>query len=59
MGLTDFSMKPSSLLPARGILRNLRKGDLAEAALKALSLGTAEEVEEYCSRLLQTLNLCR
>ena len=59
MGLTEFSMNPSSILQARWILRNLRKGDLEEAALKALSLGTAEEVEEYCSRLLQTLNLCR
>lgn len=59
MGLTEFSMNPSSILQARWILRNLRKSDLEEAALKALSLATAEEVEEYCSGLLQTLSLCR
>ncbi|MBL3539952.1 phosphoenolpyruvate--protein phosphotransferase [Aminivibrio sp.] len=59
MGLTEFSMNPSSILQARWILRNLRKSDLEEAALKTLSLATAEEVEEYCSELLQSLNLCR
>jgi|LSQX01.1.fsa_nt_gb phosphotransferase system enzyme I (PtsI) len=59
MGLTEFSMNPSSILQARWVLRNLRKNDLEEAATKALSLGTAQEVEEYCSGLLQTLNLCR
>jgi len=52
-------MNPSSILRARWILRNLRKSDLEEAASTALSLATAEEVEEYCSGLLQTLNLCR
>jgi len=59
MGLTEFSMNPSSILQARWILRNLRKSDLEEAASTVLSLATAEEVENFCSGLLQTLNLCR
>lgn len=52
-------MNPSSILQARWILRNLRKSDLEEAASTVLSLATAEEVENFCSGLLQTLNLCR
>ena len=59
MGLTEFSMNPSSILQARWILRNLRKSDLEEAARKTLELSTAQEVEEYCVFLLQSLNLCR
>ncbi len=59
MGLNEFSMNPSSILQARWIIRNLRKSDLEEAARKALSLGTAEEVEEYCAGLLKSLDLGR
>ena len=59
MGLSEFSMNPSSILQARWILRNLRKAELEEAAATALSLGTAEEVEEYCENLFQSLSLCR
>jgi len=57
MGLTEFSMNPSSILQARWIIRNLRKGELEKAAREALSLGTAEEVEEYCAKLLKSLDL--
>ena len=59
MGLSEFSMNPSSILQARWILRSLSKGELEEAAETALSLGTAEEVEAYCTNLLQSLSLCR
>ncbi|NLK20268.1 MAG: phosphoenolpyruvate--protein phosphotransferase [Synergistaceae bacterium] len=56
MGLTEFSMNPSSILRSRWIIRNLRKSDLEAPALEALSLGTAEEVEEYCAKLLKSLD---
>lgn len=59
MGLSEFSMNPSSILQARWIIRSLNKGELEGAAETALSFGTAEEVEEYCSNLLQSLSLCR
>ena len=59
MGLTEFSMNPSSILQARWIIRSLRKSDLEAAAEKALSLGTADEVEEYCAQLLKSLDLGR
>jgi len=59
MGLKEFSMTASSILQARWIIRNLRKSDLEQAAEKVLSLPTAEDVEHYCTALLQSLNLCR
>ena len=59
MGLKEFSMTASSILQARWIIRNLRKSDLEQAAEKVLSLPTAEDVEHYCTSLLQSLNLCR
>ena len=59
MGLKEFSMTASSILQARWIIRNLRKSDLEQAAEKVLSLPTAEDVERYCTSLLQSLNLCR
>lgn len=50
-------MNPSSILQARWILRNLSRKDLREPADRALSLGTAQEVEEYCSALLDSLKV--
>ncbi|HCL80353.1 MAG TPA: phosphoenolpyruvate--protein phosphotransferase, partial [Synergistaceae bacterium] len=57
LGLSEFSMNPSSILQARWILRNISRKDLASAADEALSLGTAREVEDYCAGLLVALKL--
>lgn len=45
LGLDEFSMSASSILPARSLISRLSKAELNQIAGQALSMGTAEEVE--------------
>lgn len=47
LGLDEFSMSATSILPARTQLRDLSKGKLASYKDKLLSMGTAEEVVAF------------
>lgn len=44
MGLDEFSMSATSILPAREMVTNLSKKEMESLADQALALGTAEEV---------------
>ncbi|MBO9129849.1 phosphoenolpyruvate--protein phosphotransferase [Bacillus sp. 165] len=46
LGLDEFSMSATSILPARTQIRKLSKAQMEELAQKALSMSTAEEVVE-------------
>lgn len=47
MGLDEFSMSPSFVLRARGIINNTSKKDIDVALGKILNLPTSEEIEKY------------
>ena len=47
LGLDEFSMSATSILPARSQLKNLSKQELAELAQQALLMSTADEVEQF------------
>ncbi|MFD3260084.1 phosphoenolpyruvate--protein phosphotransferase [Paenibacillus lentus] len=46
LGLDEFSMSATSILPARSQIAKLSKSEMQELAAKALQLSTAEEVVE-------------
>ncbi|GAA0138199.1 phosphoenolpyruvate--protein phosphotransferase [Paenibacillus sp. YSY-4.3] len=46
LGLDEFSMSATSILPARSQIAKLSKAEMQELAAKALQLSTAEEVVE-------------
>jgi len=50
--------KPSSILQARWMVRNLRKSDLEKAAEYVVTLGTTAEAEAFCESLLMSPDLC-
>ncbi|UOQ45874.1 phosphoenolpyruvate--protein phosphotransferase [Halobacillus salinarum] len=47
LGLDEFSMSATSILPARTQIRNLSKKELASFKKELLSMGTAEEVVAF------------
>lgn len=53
LGLDEFSMSATSILNTRKIIRSLKKSDMEELAKQALSLDTAEEVEELVKNVLK------
>ena len=46
LGLDEFSMSATSILPARTQIKKLKKSDMVELVNEALQMGTAEEVVE-------------
>ena len=46
LGLDEFSMSATSILPARSLISKLSKAEMAELAQKALNMSTVEEVIE-------------
>ncbi|RUT28676.1 phosphoenolpyruvate--protein phosphotransferase [Paenibacillus zeisoli] len=46
LGLDEFSMSATSILPARSLISKLSKAEMQELAAKALELQTAEQVVE-------------
>lgn len=52
LGLDEFSMSATSILPARKIVNSLSKKEMEELATKALTLDTAEEVTELVKAAL-------
>ncbi|NOU77288.1 phosphoenolpyruvate--protein phosphotransferase [Paenibacillus sp. LMG 31459] len=52
LGLDEFSMSATSILPARSQIAKLSAAEMKELAAKALQLGTAEEV----AALVQAIN---
>lgn len=46
LGLDEFSMSATSILPARSLISKLSKAEMAELAAKALNKSTVEEVIE-------------
>ncbi|KMY53382.1 phosphoenolpyruvate-protein phosphotransferase [Bacillus sp. FJAT-27231] len=47
LGLDEFSMSASSILPARSIISRLSKKELSESIEQILHMDTAEEVENF------------
>lgn len=56
MGLDELSMNSSSILYARGVIRNLDKQELEQIAENALQLEAAIDVENYLSNLFVNKN---
>ncbi|AZK46595.1 phosphoenolpyruvate--protein phosphotransferase [Paenibacillus lentus] len=54
LGLDEFSMSATSILPARSQIAKLSKSEMQELAAKALQLGTAEEVVELVKGINQS-----
>ncbi|MGF7045981.1 phosphotransferase system enzyme I (PtsI) [Paenibacillus sp. DS2015] len=52
LGLDEFSMSASSILPARSLISKLSTSDMQQLAATALTLGTAEEVVELVKTTL-------
>ena len=52
LGLDEFSMSATSILPARKMITSLKKSEMEELAAKAISLSTASEVEELIKTTL-------
>lgn len=52
LGLDEFSMSPSSILPARSQVRNLKKFEMEKVANQALQLQSSEDVK----RLVDTIS---
>ncbi|SES96890.1 phosphoenolpyruvate--protein phosphotransferase [Natronincola peptidivorans] len=50
LGLDEFSMSASSILPARRLLGELSYKEMKEVAEEALTLSTAEEIKNYIYR---------
>lgn len=53
MGLDEFSMSPSSILPARKLIQTLTFNKTKGLVEKVLSMGTAAEIEEYLKNTIQ------
>ncbi|SNS64696.1 phosphoenolpyruvate--protein phosphotransferase [Anaerovirgula multivorans] len=53
MGLDEFSMSPSSILPARKLIQTLTFNKTQELVEKVLSMGTADEIEEYLKNTIK------
>lgn len=53
LGLDEFSMSATSILPARKMINSLKKSEMEELANKALALATSEEVTQL---IKDTLN---
>ena len=47
LGLDEFSMSASSILPARALLKKLNKDKVSKHVDALLSLNTADEVIQY------------
>ncbi|MBP3961485.1 phosphoenolpyruvate--protein phosphotransferase [Paenibacillus lignilyticus] len=55
MGLDEFSMSASAVLPARELISTLNRGQLADLADKVLELEDANAVREYVEQHVQVL----
>lgn len=53
LGLDEFSMSASSILPARELMSRLSKAEMEKIAEQALQMGTAEEVVELVNNALK------
>ena len=53
LGLDEFSMSASSILPARKMINSLSFKEMEEVAKKALSLSTMEEVKDLVQKYLK------
>lgn len=55
MGLDEFSMSASSILPARSLLKKLDKQEMERLAEHALTLETAEEIKAFIEQKVPAL----
>lgn len=53
LGLDEFSMSASSILPARKMIRSLKKAEMEKLATEALQCSTCKEVEELVKNSLK------
>ncbi|MBF8984081.1 phosphoenolpyruvate--protein phosphotransferase, partial [Lutibacter sp. B2] len=53
MGLDEFSMSPTSILPARKQIQSLKYEDTKKIANEVLSMGTTKEIEDYIEKNLK------
>lgn len=47
LGLDEFSMSPSAILPAREMIAGLKRADMEKLAKHVLQLESVEEIEQY------------
>ncbi len=52
LGLDEFSMSATAILPARKVINSLSKKEMEEVAAKCLSFDTAEEVHDYVKSVI-------
>ena len=52
LGLDEFSMSATSILPARKMITSLKKSEMEELAAQAIECGTMSEVEELIKKAL-------
>ncbi len=52
LGLDEFSMSATSILPARKMITSLKKSEMEKLAEEAITLSTAQEVEELIKKTL-------
>lgn len=57
LGLDEFSMSASSLLPVKEIILNTSMEQAKKIAEHALTLKTSAEIQEYCEMALKQLNI--
>ncbi|WP_169085517.1 phosphoenolpyruvate--protein phosphotransferase [Paenibacillus sp. PL91] len=55
LGLDEFSMSASAILPARALLAKLSQQEMKQVAQAVLELGSAEEVKAYVEEHVQEL----
>lgn len=55
MELDEFSMSASSILPARALLRKLKKSEMQRLAETVLQMETAEEIKQYVEKEVSTI----
>ncbi len=53
LGLDEFSMSATSILPARKLVREMKQTDMIALANQALQMSTAEEVEELVKKAIK------
>ena len=51
IGLHEFSMSSSAVLPSRKLISELEQGKISENIEEILNLSTAKEVEEFLNKL--------
>lgn len=52
MGLDEFSMSPTSILPARKLIRSLKVEEMQKLAADVMAMGIGAEIEAYVNKVI-------